>query len=396
MSIEMNVSDKMMNVLSKLFLEGYNEGVAAICREHGLELPRSEPKVVLKTSKKVKEAKAKVEKASIPLPFISCNESLCRGVKANHCLYTQCQQKPMKGGSFCKTCTKQCEKNANGKPDCGSMEERVNAEYCGPKGDKPKAYALVMKKLKLTREQVEAEANKVGIVVDEEHFAEPIGEKKRGRPSKKSESETGSETKKRGRPKKAVKEVQEEQVEDLLSAANLIEDNDDISEITSNSADDMTIEEKPVAKETANGKKEAKEAEKAAKEAEKAAKKEAAEAEKAAKKEAKEAEKAAKKEAAEAKKKPAKKEEVPAPVEVVAPVEVPAPVEVAAPVEKDAPVKMKVKKFEYKGSKYFRTSNNVVYDMDKDEVGVWNEETEEIEFSLGTEEEEEEEYEEEE
>jgi len=277
MSIEMNVSEKMMNVLSKLFLEGYNEGVAAICREHGLELPcsGSEPKVVLKTSKKVKEAK--VEKASIPLPFISCNESLCRGVKANHGLYTQCQQKPMKGVSFCKTCTKQCEKNANGKPDCGSMEERVNAEYCGPKGDKPKAYALVMKKLKLSREQVEAEANKVGIVIGEEHFAEPIGEKKRGRPSKKSESVTGSETKKRGRPKKAVKEVQEEQVEDLLSAANLIEDNDDISEMTSNSADDeMSIEEKPVAKETANAKKEA---EKLAKEAEKAAKKEAAEAE---------------------------------------------------------------------------------------------------------------------
>jgi AT hook motif len=385
-SIEMNVSDKMMSVLSKLFLEGYNEGVAAICREHGLELPcsGSEPKVVLKTSKKVKEAKVKVEKASIPLPFISCNESLCRGVKANHSLYTQCQQKPMKGVSFCKTCTKQCEKNANGKPDCGSMEERVNAEYCGPKGDKPKAYALVMKKLKLSREQVEAEANKVGIVIGEEHFAEPIGEKKRGRPSKKIESETGSETKKRGRPKKAVKEVQEEQVEDLLSAANLIEDNDDISEMTSNSADDeMSIEEKPVTKETANAKKEA----------EKLAKKEAKEADKLAKKEA---EKAAKKEAAEAKKKPAKKEEVPAPVEVAAPVEVPAPVEVAAPVEKDAPVKMKVKKFEYKGSKYFRTSNNVVYDMEKDEVGIWNEETEEIEFSLGTEEEEEEEYEEEE
>jgi hypothetical protein len=54
---------------------------------------------------------------------------------------------------------------------------------------------------------------------------------------------------------------------------------------------------------------------------------------------------------------------------------------------------LKVKKFEYKGTKYLKSSNGVVYNMEQDEVGTWNEETKEIVFKAVDEEEEEEEYE---
>jgi hypothetical protein len=374
--IEMNVSDKMMSMLSKMYMEGYNEGMSAICREHGLSLPSTKVEIKMKMSSSSKSSesksssktKVKVEKSSIPLPFVSCDENKCQGVKANQGLYTQCVQTRVKGSSYCKTCGNQSEKNESGKPDNGCMEDRVKADFRGPKGETPKHYSLVMKKLKLTREQVLAEASRMGIVLSEEHFEEQVSEKKRGRPAKKGDSVTGSETKKRGRPKKVAKEVQEEKTEDLF--AGMVEEEDNISELTEPEPEP----EKP-SKEAVKA---AKEAEKAAKEAEKAAK----EAEKAAKKEAektaKEAEKAAKKEAEEAAKEAEKAAKE------------------AEKVAKKAPKTDRVKRFEYNGTTYLRSSGTgLVYNMEQDEVGVWNETTGVIDFREATDEEEEEEYEEE-
>jgi hypothetical protein len=233
------------------------------------------------------------------------------------------------------------------------MEDRVKADFRGPKGETPKHYSLVMKKLKLTREQVCAEASRMGIVLSEEHFEEQVSEKKRGRPAKKGDSVAGSETKKRGRPKKVAKEVQEEKTEDLF--AGMVEEEDNISELTEPEPEP----EKP-SKEAVKA---AKEAEKAAKEAEKAAKKEAEEAAKEAEKAAKEAEKAAKE---------------------------------AEKVAKKAPKTDRVKRFEYNGTTYLRSpGTGLVYNMEQDEVGVWNETTGVIDFREATDEEEEEEYEEE-
>ena len=52
-------------------------------------------------------------------------------------------------------------------------------------------------------------------------------------------------------------------------------------------------------------------------------------------------------------------------------------------------VVVKVKRFEYKGKTYLRTRENVIYDVEtQDEIGVFNEERGEIEYSELEEEEE--------
>ena len=338
--------------------------------------------------KKTGAKKAAILKPSIALPFTTCNPALCNGLKANHGLYTQCQGSPVEGNSFCKGCVKQCEKNGTDKPDNGTINDRIKSDFKGPKGDAPKHYTAVMKKLKLTKEQVLEEASKFGIEIAEEHFTAPEGKTKRGRPSKKEKSDdesTSSEPKKRGRPKKAPKDVKSEETEDLF--ANLVsnvvvEDAGETSSLSGSETSNKPKKSKLTEAEKAAAK-QAKDAEKAvakkAKDDEKAAAKEALKKEKDAKKAKNEKEKADKKAALDAKKsapesdKKAKKESAP-----------------------EAPAVLKVKKFDYKGTKYLKSANGVVYNMEQDEVGTWNDETKEIEFKEADEEEEEEDYESEE
>jgi hypothetical protein len=381
-----------------------------------------------------KEKKAGVKKAAMPsiaLPFMTCNPALCSGLKQNHGLYTQCSSAPVESNSFCKGCIKQCEKNESGKPDNGTIEDRVKSEFKGPKGDAPKHYTAVMKKLKLTKEQVLEEAGKFGIEIDEEHFVAPATQTKRGRPSKKS-SDDGSasvESKKRGRPKKAPKDVKSEgEVDDLfanlVSNAEAEEEAEEASETSSISGSETSTKSKKTKLTDAEKaeKKQALEQEKAEKklmaeqeketkklalEQAKAEKKAAAEKEKADKKAALEAEKAEKKAAAdqlkaekEAKKAEADKEkaEKKAALEAKKAEKESKPVAEKAPkaAKKEAapaPAVLKVKKFEFKGTKYLKSSNGVVYNMEQDEVGTWNEESKEIDFKAVDDEEEEEEYE---
>lgn len=293
-----------------------------------------------------KEAKAKTEKRakpSFPLPFKGVvQEGCCQGLKQNHGLLSQCQTTC--DSEYCKGCQKQCDKNASGKPDCGSVKDRMAAymngsEFRDPKGRAPIAYAKVLQKLKLTREQVEGEAAKFNIVLEDSDFAAP--ESKRGRPKKAvsdTDSETSSEPKKRGRPKKTEKPVEVSSTEDLFASL--------ISEVKAASP---RPEPKEEVKSAPLSKKEQKEAEK------KAAK-EKKEAEKQAAKDKKAQEKAASKTS----KKETKKEE-------------PVP-------EKEEEVVLSVKKFVFQGKTYLRTADNVLYDADtQDEVGVFNEAQQKIE-----------------
>ena len=69
-------------------------------------------------------------------------------------------------------------------PEYGTIQDRQAVgifEYVDPKGRKPIAYTKVMKKYKITEEQVLEEAGKLNIVVNREHFAE-VENAKRGRP----------------------------------------------------------------------------------------------------------------------------------------------------------------------------------------------------------------------
>ena len=439
MSSKMVISSMCMKSVESLYKDAMRSAVLSCSEQYGFDssealmrLGVDSVTISVGKSKGTKEKKAGVKKVAMPsiaLPFTTCNPALCNGLKQNHGLYTQCPGAPVEGNSFCKGCIKQCEKNESGKPDNGTIEDRVKSEFKGPKGDAPKHYTAVMKKLKLTKEQVLEEAAKFGIEIDEEHFIAPATQTKRGRPSKKSADDNSAsvESKKRGRPKKQPKDVKPEEVDDLF--ANLVSEaqasEEDASETSSISGSEtstsskpkkskLTDAEKAEKKQMAEADKEAKKAaaekakeekkaaaekakeeKKAAADKEKAEKKAAADkdkaekkaaadqlkAEKEAKKAAAEKEKAEKKAALEAKK--ADKESKPKAAKSAKKEEEAAP----------APAVLKVKKFEYKGTKYLKSSNGVVYNMEQDEVGTWNEETKEIEFKAVDEEEEEEEYE---
>lgn len=249
----------------------------------------------------------KVTKVGVPLPFTGyVSEECCSGVRQNHGLLTQCPKSKSDSKEYCSGCQKQADKNASGKPNSGSISDRLAAfesgkEYRDPKGKAPVAYVKVMQKLKLSKEEVEEEAGKQKIELPSDLFNAAIA--KRGRPKKNSAvtSDTDSEKsepKRRGRPKKTGKPVEVSTTEDLFASL--------ISEAKANSPRPSKAEAKE-------------------------------------KVEPKEAEK----------KKATKEAEVEAEV--------------------------KVKKFEFKGTVYYRTSDNVLYDPNtQDCVGVFNEERQEI------------------
>jgi hypothetical protein len=293
--------------------------------------------------------------------------------------------------AYCKSCQSQADKNASGEPDYGTIQQRLAVaplDFVTAQGKKPLHYTKTMKKLELTREQVEEEAAKFGIKVADCHFSEPTA------------SASASESKK-GRPKKEKMIVEVEGATNDLFASL-------VAEASSESeSDDGSV----VVKVTSKSAKKQKEEEKAAKEAEKAAALKKKEEEKAAalkkkeeEKAAKEAEKAAalkKKEEEKAAKEAAasKKKPVVAKEEEEMPEDVCEKINEAGQTKKEYLASNPEGKFE---TKYLRSKNfGTVYEKDGDGVvGTWNAKEGKIEFneefveSENEEEEEEEEYDE--
>jgi len=331
-----------------------------------------------------KEKKEKVEKSKYPLPFNgSKSENCCNGIVKNHGLYTQCEKK-VKENEYCKGCESQ---------PYGNITDRLSVDlydYKDPKGKSPKRYTEVLKKLKLSKETIEEEAKRLNITINPIHFEEVAENVKRGRP--KTEKKVKDPTGKKGRPKKEKKvvEVNNEEEEDLF--ATLIANAQPLKKVEPNSVEEvvtaMTEEaveeaveeskEVAVAKAEKKAKKvkevdPVKEAEKQKKAEEKAAK-EAEKQKKAEEKATKEAEKQKK-----AEEKAAKEAEKQKKAEEKAIKE--------AEKEEEADV---VKKIEFEGKPYYKSNKSgVIYNMEQEVVGKWNEERKAIDFE---EEEEEEEY----
>ena len=420
-SIKVNIGEVLMNgmmdVISKVVMDlsvMYNFDGEEACRmlEIGKSVSKSKVKEVSKSVSVVKQVKS-----LIALPFNGDRDmSCCQGLRQNHGLYTQCQGRRKDSGEFCKVCQSQADKNENGKPEYGTIGDRMNAhdegvEFKDPSGKCPTAYSIVMKKLKLTREQVEAEAGKLNIKLNPIHFEE-VATKKSGRPAK-AEKKEKTETKPKGRPKKSKKVLElageeEDLFASLVMCANaesnaesnglntpILADSDD-EEKSSQEPIEEPIEkpieessEKPIKKQKKNKiseeEKQAMEDEKAlakqkkkALEDEKAAKKKALEDEKAAKKKAIEDEKEAKKKAIEdekAAKKKVSEEEKPAQKKKSSTKE-----SKKATTEEEEPDV--VKKIEFEGKKYLKSKNSgIIYNMEQDVIGKWNEEKQRIEFN---------------
>lgn len=330
--------------------------------------------------------KEKKDKPSILLPFNGVQDmSCCQGLRQNRGLYTQCQIARKEDGKFCKVCQSQADKNG-GLPDYGTIDERMRChqegvEFKDPSGKSPTAYSIVMKKLKLTKQQVEEEAGKFNIKLSPNHFVE-VASKKSGRPPKADKKEKG-ESKPKGRPKKSKKVLElAGEEEDLFASLVMSANKQDVSdeeevEIESN---DDSIEEQvaPLIEEKKSPKKEPKkkvsEEEKEAAKAAKAAK----EAEKEAAKAAKKAEKEAEKEAAKAAKKAEKAAEKGA-KKVAEKVEKKASQNESQEDDEEADV---VKKIEFEGKKYLKSKKTgIVYNMEQDVIGKWNESKQRIDFN---------------
>ena len=222
----------------------------------------------------------------------------------------------------------------------------------------------------------------------------PKKEKKAKEPRKRksvaSNPEDG-EKKKRGRPAKTVKVVEESQVVDMFAD---IVSNDDVApeEEHVESPVETPVEPKKVKKTKVltEEEKEAKEAKKAQEKAQKEAEKEAKKAQEKADKEAKKAQEKADKEAKKAQEKALKEAEKKAKKpKTKAEKKTPASVE-STPVVSDNESEpeqevFKVKKFEHKGVSYLRTrngdnwhENGHIYNMEQDLVGFWDEQSQDI------------------
>ena len=440
-----NVNREVMKMLksavvvlsSKYNFDG-EEGYRMICECEGL----SSSSGMKRSSKKV-STKEKIVKSAFPLPYNGeLNGECCFGIRQNSGLYTQCPSARPEDAAYCGSCNKQATKNEHGLPDYGSIQTRSSKylkdeEFVDPSGKKPVAYTKIMKKLKLTEEQVREEAAKHNMTLDPRHFVE--AEKKSGRPAK--EPKEPKELKAKGRPKKSKKVLElageEEDLFASLVMSSLVPSKtieEDVieetvtSEVSSDADDnsslgdvDVVVEAKPKSSKAskasssaspeekealANLKKEAlafKKAELAEQkkvealaqqnqkkleaEQKKALAKAEAEQKKLALAEQKKVEAEQKKLAlAEQKKAVTEKK---APEKKVKKTKVddddrPSPAFVDPPVAEEADV---VKKIMFEGKKYLKSKNTgIIYNMEQDVIGKWNEEKNRIDFNVEDEE----------
>jgi hypothetical protein len=307
-----------------------------------------------------KEKVKKEKKSKMLLPFDGKKkEGCCNGIVKNHGLYTQCPKKVEDG--FCKTCESQ---------PYGNIDQRLSVgvyEYKDPKGKSPKRYLEVLKKKNIGKEEIESWLVRENIQVAEAHLEERQEKVKRGRP--KSEKKVKEPTGKKGRPKKEKKVIETTNQEDDLFASLVAQAQSQV-EVQSETTSEVEVQEvvaAVAAVPTAIPKEVAKEVVKAEKPKKVKAAKEP-------------------KEATGKKGRPKKENK---PVEVNGEAEV-APKKLKVEVEEEtADV---VKKIDFEGKSYYKSKKSgIIYNMDQEVVGKWNEESERIDFE---EEEVEDEYEE--
>ena len=209
---------ELKEVLEKT-LKRYGEKVMKeVSEKYGIELIELLKMINIEV-KEIEEIERKTL-SKIPMPFtgVICVEN-CNGIRLNHGLYTQCTNEhsiSKNGYDVCKTCAKQIEKNSNGKPTYGYIQDRIELgdEFKDPKGKCPVSYGNIMEKLNISREEVEKEAKKLGLKLNEKIFE--IKKSQRGRPKKSTDVvDTASESSEpekrpRGRPKKEKKTVTED------------------------------------------------------------------------------------------------------------------------------------------------------------------------------------------
>tara|TARA_B100000902_G_scaffold344632_1_gene350144 strand:+ start:288 stop:1028 length:741 start_codon:yes stop_codon:yes gene_type:complete len=217
------------NVWEKFNKEGamdkYKKEYFKIVREL-LGVDQEQSKIVETKKQKIKKTKIKRKtkqtgKPTIPIPFYGfVVKDWCCGVKKNHGLYTQCPKPKCEGSKYCAVCLKQSKNNANGKPNCGDIEERKeqwseNLDFKPPGMKREVPYANIIEKLNLDMDIISREISKLGWdEIPECHMQ--IRKVRRGRPKTKivvEDSDDECPKRGRGRPKKEpAKELTDEEL----------------------------------------------------------------------------------------------------------------------------------------------------------------------------------------
>ena len=164
-----------------------------------------------KKEKAVKMEKVKTVKLGFSLPFCGGVDEMCQAIEYNKGLFTQCNGCKVVG-DYCKSCSNLMLKSGSEEPECGTVSQRMETSlysYSDAKGRKAKSYVKYMEKKELTVEQVCSAAAGMNMTIPEEHFV--VSEK-----SEKSEKPV-KESKKRGRPAKAAKVVEMSSVDDMFN-----------------------------------------------------------------------------------------------------------------------------------------------------------------------------------
>ena len=427
LNVTMYISEQLSNQMLKMVQDVTHRCIMECSSKYGFDGEEAmrflnlndikmERKRVIK-SKGEKPIKILTPKAAFPLPYNGeLNENCCLALRQNNGLYTQCTGQKKGENKFCKSCATTLQKTGSETPEYGTIEQR-NAvgifEYVDPKGRKPIAYTKIMKKYKISEEDVLAEAGKLNIKINPEHFVAPEEDVKRGRPaSQKEPKEKGA----KGRPKKSKKVLEIEGDDEDLFASLIAQANEEqgqeeeemevISKKKSGKSDEEKEAERLEKKIAAEKAKAEKEAKLAAEKAEKEAKKEAERVEREAKKKLEEEEKAAKKLAAEeekaakklaAEKAKAEKEAAAEKAKAEKEAAKKAPKATVKKVEEEDDEPDVVKKIEFEGKKYLKSKKTgIIYDYieytkngDQVVVGKWNDVSNKIDFNKAEEEEEE-------
>ena len=156
---------------------------------------------------------------AVDLPYLSCVDysETCQALKVNGGLLSPCLTRPSKGSSYCKTCSKAGLKY-------GTVCDRLSTSimcYQDPKGKKEISFGTYCAKRGIPRDTIQEQISDLynGLTLPEEQWS--VDKTKASRTIKSSSSSSADEPsdpdapkKKRGRPKKVVKVVEDVTIND--------------------------------------------------------------------------------------------------------------------------------------------------------------------------------------
>jgi hypothetical protein len=183
----MSVTSLVLKQLENAATAASKQNISILAKHFGFDETEALSLLDIKVEEKKMAPKAKAvtgEKAKfIPLPWMGMvNPICCQAIAFNYGLFTQCLKKKVDGQTYCTSCQK--EADAEGKPKCGTINDRLAvttwSDYKDSKGRSPLAYNKVLNKQKLTVADAVAYATSRGLVIPEiyikdgDYVAEPV------------------------------------------------------------------------------------------------------------------------------------------------------------------------------------------------------------------------------